>query len=158
MEKCICSNHNSIRRGQLGYIRIANGALSKTNPTELHNSAYANTTEVISNNHRPQGECVYFLPAPPPAAFFSSAAFCLASMMAATFSFSLWYSVPDMLFFDFTEAAAFWFFSRALSLWLPRAMLSVTSCHDPKKKIQIIYSIVVRFRDSLMGRRRRSPH
>merc|ERR1719282_836197 len=65
----------------------------------------ANATVVISV-HRPQAEHVYFLPAPPPAAFFSSAAFCLASMMAATFSFSL---------------------------WLPRAMLYVASCHTTNK-------------------------
>ncbi|KAI7514843.1 hypothetical protein KC347_g99 [Hortaea werneckii] len=50
----------------------------------------AHITEVTISNHRPQAESVYLLPAPPPAAFFSSATgtFCLASMMAATFSFS----------------------------------------------------------------------
>ncbi|KAI7002044.1 hypothetical protein KC359_g103 [Hortaea werneckii] len=126
MEKCICSNHDSIRRGRLGYIRIANGPSSKTNPTELPITGLKQNQSICCRRRLLRPSFLRLL----------EVSLCLILSGTQRRFTSFLFGKHDgrhLLLFPLilnqvrmsltTEAAAFWFFSRALSLWLPRAML-----------------------------------
>lgn len=50
---------------------------------------------------------------------------CFSRIIAAALSFAAACSAPDIVLFLAAAPAAFWFFSRAFSLWLPLVMIVV---------------------------------